>query len=130
MPARIQRTKPAVFVAAAILAIAINALRASPELIPQYLQESYRQGIDVNSKYASSPLNISMIVRPGSLLNDKTVYWSETLLRPWLDPSLPSPPAILILTTFGWNKPNQTAGLEIYRGLWTRELLQGIINHP
>ena len=37
---------------------------------------------------------------------------------------------MVLLTNFGWNQPNVTAGLEIYRGLRTRMLVHGIINHP
>jgi hypothetical protein len=65
-----------------------------------------------------------------SPLYDQTIDWDADLHRPWLDKSAPDPPAMLLLTTFGWNQPNQTAGLELYRGYRTREFLDGIVNHP
>jgi Exostosin family len=40
------------------------------------------------------------------------------------------PPAMLLLTNYGWNHPNQTTGLNLYRGLRPKELGQGVINHP
>ena len=63
-----------------------------------------------------------------SPLHDTTLNWSTTVEREWLLPE--KPPAMLLLTNFGWNQPNVTAGLEVYRGLRTRKLVHGIINHP
>jgi Exostosin family len=40
------------------------------------------------------------------------------------------PPAMLLLTNYGWNHPNQTTGLNLYRGVRPKELVQGVINHP
>jgi hypothetical protein len=79
------------------------------------------------------------------MLYDQTLNWSTTVTREWEGVSIPSlltnkqrssskqpapPPAMLLLTSFGWNQPNQTAGLEIYRGIRTRRLVNGVINHP
>lgn len=64
-----------------------------------------------------------------SLINDKTLMWLPNVSRPWLDGS-PQPPAMLLLTNYKWNHPNQTLGLDNYRGLRSRELLEGVINHP
>ena len=65
-----------------------------------------------------------------SPLYDHTVQWDSGIHRPWLDPSAPKPPAMLLLTSFGWNNPNQTYGIALYRGLRTLELYEGIVNHP
>lgn len=64
-----------------------------------------------------------------SPLHDQTLNWSLTVERQWLG-TKKRPRAMLLLTNFGWNQPNQTAGLEIYRCLRTRYLVNGVINHP
>ena len=63
-----------------------------------------------------------------SPLHDTTLNWSTTVEREWLLPEKPL--AMVLLTNFGWNQPNVTAGLEVYRGLRTRKLVHGIVNHP
>ena len=68
-----------------------------------------------------------------SPLHDQTLNYSHTVHREWLSESPDDkspPPAMLLLTTLGWNQPNQTAGLDIYRGKRTNELVEGVINHP
>jgi hypothetical protein len=64
-----------------------------------------------------------------SPLHDQTLEW-DVMHRAWFDASKTKPPAMLMLTNLGWNQPNQTLGRQIYRGLRTRDLIQGIINHP
>jgi hypothetical protein len=75
-------------------------------------------------------LNESSLVERMSPLHDHTVTWDSDIQRPWLDPSAPDPPAMLVLTNFAWNHPNQTYGIQQYRGLRSAELYEGIVNHP
>ena len=65
-----------------------------------------------------------------SPLYDKTLHYSSQVDRVWLQNQDSPPPAMLLLTTLGWNQRNQTEGLGIYRGLRTRGLVEGVINHP
>jgi hypothetical protein len=65
-----------------------------------------------------------------SPLNDKTLPWYPNVNRPWLRKDLRDPPAMLLLTDFAWNHPNQTMGRQVYRGTRTRELVEAIVNHP
>jgi hypothetical protein len=75
-------------------------------------------------------LNESSLVERMSPLHDQTVTWDSDIHRPWLDPSAPDPPAMLVLTNFAWNHPNQTFGVQQYRGLRSAELYEGVVNHP
>lgn len=82
---------------------------------------------------AASALNVSSVTsvdNSRSLLNDQTIPWDSSVTRAWLDPNVPNPPGMLLLTNFGWNKANQTDALGYYRGTRTRELVEGIVNHP
>jgi hypothetical protein len=63
-----------------------------------------------------------------SPLHDRTLNWSTTTQRLWLYPKN-HPPAMLLMTNSGWNNPNTTAGLEVYRGMRGCELVQGVIMH-
>ena len=73
-------------------------------------------------------------------LNDKSITWDPSVDRMWLDPRreegrplslLPTPPAMILLTSYGWNQVDQTVALSQYsRQTRERELLDGIINHP
>jgi hypothetical protein len=67
-----------------------------------------------------------------TLLNlyDNTVIWDPAVNRSWLDPAALDPPAMLLLTNFAWNHPNQTYGIQQYRGIRSAELYEGIVNHP
>ena len=80
---------------------------------------------------------------PPSPLNDQSLFYDVSVKREWLTSnySLTSnhtatsaanrpPPAMLLLTDFGWNQVNQTEGKRVYRGVRTRQLVEGIINHP
>lgn len=71
---------------------------------------------------------------PASPLNDKTLPWDATLNEKRLWMNLPKnnapPPAMLLLTAFGWNAVNQTEATHVYRGMRGRELMDGVINHP
>jgi len=74
------------------------------------------------------------------LIHDTTIFWNETMRRPWLDSSLSlssSPttsiihkPPMLLMTNIGWNHPNQTIGLTKTRSLRERELFTALVNHP
>lgn len=68
-----------------------------------------------------------------SLLNDKTVVWDPYVDRMWLDTRHEQnrPPAMLLLTSYGWNRFNQTVALSNYsRQTRESEFLDGIVNHP
>ena len=68
-----------------------------------------------------------------SLVNDKTLSWDPIMYRPWLDRNLSPgdrPPAMLMLSTIGYNQHNQTEALQIARSIRDTELLNGVINHP
>lgn len=67
-----------------------------------------------------------------SPLRDKTLWYNPNVTRMWLveDGYKPKPPAMLLITSFGYNQPNTSAGLDIFRGLHGRDLFLGIINHP
>lgn len=70
---------------------------------------------------------------PNSPLNDKTLPWYSDVDRHWLSDDSDAkskPPAMLLLTEFGWNHPNQTMGLQLYGGVRARELTEAIVNHP
>ena len=67
---------------------------------------------------------------PHSLVQDKTLEWDPKVHRPWLDPNAPPPPAVILLTSFGWNHVNQQWALTIPRSIRETELLTGVINHP
>jgi hypothetical protein len=66
-----------------------------------------------------------------SPLNDKTLYWNSYIHRPWLSNTTTTiPPYMLLITNYGWNQPNQTLGIQIYRCIRMREFHQAIVNHP
>lgn len=67
-----------------------------------------------------------------SPLYDQTLFYNTSVDRLWLndDAKQKPPPAMLLLTTYAWNQPNQTDGRLIFRGARSRELYEGIINHP
>jgi hypothetical protein len=50
--------------------------------------------------------------------------------RPRPQPLQKQPPAMLLLTNYGWNQRNQTAALQLYRGVRPKELIEGVIHHP
>ena len=77
-----------------------------------------------------------------SLIHDQTVAWDPTVDRMWLNPQRqrrdntrspppPPPPAMILLTSYGWNKADQSDALQHYsRQTRESELLDGIVNHP
>jgi hypothetical protein len=80
----------------------------------------------------SSKINQSIT----SPLHDQTVHWDFQMTRPWLESSINNidftslPPAMLLLTNYAWNHPNQSFALRQYRGIRSAELYEGIVNHP
>ena len=68
------------------------------------------------------------------LIHDDTLPWNTTMRRHWLDyqhsDGGTQPSSMLLLTSFGWNQPNQTKGLEYARSLGERKLYTTIVNHP
>lgn len=78
-----------------------------------------------SSKYLSTTLGHEVSI------NDRTIRLDPNIPRPWLDTSkISSPPYKLILTDIGWNHPNTTVGLTFSRILRSRELMQGLVDHP
>jgi hypothetical protein len=81
--------------------------------------------------YQQSFLNESDLVDIMSPLYDQTVSWNASVYRSWMDPeNSANPPAMILLTNFAWNHPNQTFALSQYRCHRSTELYYGIINHP
>jgi Exostosin family len=93
-----------------------------------------------SNEFGTNPNNESIIFEGrrwmDSPLNDQTLNWSKTIIREWEFLSMEDrsnaiyPRGMLMLTNFGWNHPNTTIGLEFYRSLRSRELVEAIINHP
>jgi hypothetical protein len=81
---------------------------------------------------------------PPPSLHDGTIKLSPCVERPWIGwppdgryrgrrtsrRGAPPPPYKILLTNFGWNHPDQQVGLKGFRYLRSRELLQGIVDHP
>jgi Exostosin family len=105
--------------------VIVALIRAMRGLTVDILVQEF---IEIVASDFSQSVNRSTVSWHASPLNDQTLNWSTTVERQWLGPK--KPPAMLLLTNFGWNQPNQTAGLEIYRCLRTRYLVNGVINHP
>lgn len=65
-------------------------------------------------------------------LNDKTLPWNASRRRHWFrdSASIDKPPAVVTLTSMYWNHPNQTFGLTNFRTRRSRQLLEGVLNHP
>ncbi len=84
-----------------------------------------------NASFLSTPE-----MRIPRLINDATLFWNETMDRPWLsffqhnNITGKHPPFMILLTDVGWNQPDQKLGLRVRRSLRERELIEGIINHP
>jgi hypothetical protein len=68
-------------------------------------------------------------------ISDTTLEWDDSVNRLWQSMERSSkigklPPAKLHLTRVGFNHPNQTFGLSLMRTIRTKELLEGVVNHP
>ncbi len=108
------------------------------------LQKPYKenQSLRSTSRYAiqNSSNDSPPPTRIPRLINDATLYWNETMIRPWVSffednttiyDKVKHPPFMILLTNVGWNHPNQTDhGLTLPRFKRERELMEGIINHP
>lgn len=94
--------------------------------LPEELVKMYQEN-NVRNNQSLAP---SSFLSFDSLLNDKTLPWDSTATRGWLQDSTTQPPAMMLLTSVGWNNVNQTWGSQIYRGMRMRQLMDGIINHP
>lgn len=83
---------------------------------------------EIDDSIAISPNDNRPIKSP---LNDKSIPWDASIKRLWLKVDLNDrPEALITITSTGWNHPNQTFGLTEFRTKRSRELVQGIINHP
>jgi len=58
-------------------------------------------------------------------LNDQTISWPD-----WATSRQQDAPAQILLTNYGWNHPNQTKGLTFARSIRSKQLLEGILQHP
>jgi hypothetical protein len=67
---------------------------------------------------------------PFSSTSAVTTTTAKKKKRPKPQPQKPPPPAMLLLTNYGWNQRNQTAALQLYRGVRSKELIEGVIHHP
>lgn len=68
-----------------------------------------------------------------SEVRDRTVRWEPSVNRLWLrkrNKEGNQPPAMLLLTKYGWNQRNQYSGRGWGRSMRQRELLYALINHP
>jgi glucuronyl/N-acetylglucosaminyl transferase EXT1 len=69
-----------------------------------------------------------------SPITDHTLCYRDNIERPWLgDTSKELPPVMLLLSSYGWNNPKPERKHPIgtwYRSMRTRELVEGVINHP
>lgn len=70
---------------------------------------------------------------PKSPLVDQTLCYRDDIQREWLESNQEVlPPVMLMLTSIGWNNPKpgkKFPRYTWYRGLRTRELVEGVINH-
>lgn len=82
-----------------------------------------------STKSSTTPYTVQ-----SSLLNDKTIAWDPSVDRMWLDDTTQPgrrPPAMILLTSYGWNRLDQTdALLHFSRQTRESEFLDGIVNHP
>lgn len=103
----------------------------APHRLSHDLQEIYQRN-NVQNNLTLAPAEFLF---PESPLYDKTLPWDSNVNRLWmttsaasLDSELP-PPAMILLTSIGWNQANQSEGSKIYRGMRLRQLMDGVINH-
>jgi hypothetical protein len=97
-------------------------------LVGLFISRSKYEGTNFQSLVQQFPDDSAALSWKESPLHDTALNWSTTVEREWLLPK--KPPAMLLLTNFGWNQLNATAGgLEVYRGLRMRNLVHSIINH-
>lgn len=110
-----------------IFFIQVLLIQQSQHDIPNDLLKTFKNNRAANTVSSKPRENITQT----SPLYDKTLFYNHSVHRLWLDPTVTQkPPAMILLTTLAWNHQNQTYGLEIYRGQRTRQLIEGIINHP
>mmetsp|Transcript_23628 Transcript_23628/g.33738 ORF Transcript_23628/g.33738 Transcript_23628/m.33738 type:complete len:508 (+) Transcript_23628:735-2258(+) len=86
------------------------------------------------------PKQSSVLSRIVELWHDRLIYdvslpWYSTVDRLWLEdnttsPSKNPPSTMILMTSYGWNGPNQTEGLLYARSIRERELYTGLVNHP
>ena len=97
---------------------------------PAVVQLEHPAAANSNTHNNNKHKNNKTVWWPRSLIHDETLEWDSHVYRPWLDPNAPSPPAVILLTSFGWNHVNQKWDLTIPRSIRERELFTGVINHP
>lgn len=69
--------------------------------------------------------------RGSSTINDKTLCWDASVQRQWLSAtSKTHPPAMLLLTNYGWQNPKARVRRRYHRSVRSRELTEGVVNHP
>ena len=97
---------------------------------PAVVQLEHPAAANSNTHNNNKHKNNKTVWWPHSLVQDKTLEWDPKVHRPWLDPNAPSPPAVILLTSFGWNHVNQKWALTIPRSIRETELLTGVIKQP
>lgn len=79
----------------------------------------------------TSPRSIQRVLE--SPLNDKTLSWPQNVDYAWWNIDRiedAAAPAIILMTDIGWNHPNQTFGLQQFRSMRSRNLMEeGVLQH-
>jgi hypothetical protein len=115
-----------------ILFVSLGSSPRSLKTRPKtFYSTSQRRICDDNGK----PL---AVISSPPALHDVTIELSRCVDRPWVgalgnatqNRQRPPPAYKLLITNFCWNHPDPLRGLNCTRSLRSRELLQGIVDHP
>ena len=115
-----------------------NTTKSNP-FLKNWLRKDKKQQSNDNVVKYDAQFTWNQMHPNASLINDKTLKWDPEVERYWLDPELANPmevppekkpPAQILLTTLGWNQPNQTLGMQFMRSARETWLFEGVINHP
>ena len=89
----------------------------------------YEQQTNDNNKRNETTIKLNVTE---SLIYDKTIPWDPTVDRKWLHLGTENerPPAMLLVTNYGWNQRDQTEGINYCRHKRGTDFMKGIINHP
>ena len=113
-----------------LAAMSSNSIVLTGNLTALTSQKGATEGINVSNKYK---YRSDRDPQKESLAYDKNLKWDPTVERPWLYDNLAQddePPLQILLTSYGWNHPNVTLGLQTPRSLRETDLMEGLINHP
>lgn len=134
------------FLITVICIILVNAIFSSPLRSYSNLVTEETQGkfdfADVDSLEETSsappvPITHSSTIRQGNIktsqVRDATLRWDSSVPRLWFPPyynEKNKPPAMILLTSYGWNQVNQKKALQIGRSYRDTFFMEGVINHP